>query len=167
MTLQIDSREKARAIKSIVEEFNRQNIKHFVSKLPVGDYMNYDNPRIVVDRKQNLTELCSNVCQDHERFRNEMVRANDIDVHIIFLIEHGHDINCKEDVIWWVNPRSEKRVQDRTTGKWKIVQTNAMSGETLYKIMCTMEQKYGVEFIFCDKEDTGRRIIEILGGEAS
>jgi hypothetical protein len=166
MTLQIDSREKARAIKSIVEEFNRQNIKHFVSKLPVGDYMNYDNPRIVVDRKQNLTELCSNVCQDHERFRNEMVRANDIDVHIIFLIEHGHDINCKEDVIWWVNPRSEKRVQDKA-GKWKTIQTNAMSGETLYKIMCTMERKYGVEFLFCNKEDTGRRIIEILGGEAS
>ena len=56
MTIQIDSREKARAIQKIVEEFDRRGIRHPVSKLMVGDYMNYDNPRLVIDRKQNLTE---------------------------------------------------------------------------------------------------------------
>ena len=45
MVIQIDSREKARAITKIVETFNQNNIKHPVSKLMVGDYMNYDNPR--------------------------------------------------------------------------------------------------------------------------
>ena len=53
MVIQIDSREKARAIKKIVEEFDRKGIKHPVSKLMVGDYMNYDNPRLIIDRKQN------------------------------------------------------------------------------------------------------------------
>lgn len=73
MIIQIDSREKAKAIQKIVAEFDRMGIKHPVSKLMVGDYMNYDNPRLIVDRKQNLTELCSNVCQDHERFRRELL----------------------------------------------------------------------------------------------
>ena len=54
MVIQIDSREKARAIRKIVAEFDRQGIIHPVSKLMVGDYMNYDNPRLVVDRKRNL-----------------------------------------------------------------------------------------------------------------
>ena len=57
MIIQIDSREKARAITKIVAEFDRQNITHPVSKLMVGDYMNYDNPRLIIDRKQNLSEL--------------------------------------------------------------------------------------------------------------
>ena len=73
--IQIDSREKARAIKDIVAEFDRQGITHPVSKLMVGDYMNYDNPRLIIDRKQNLSELCNNVCNDHERFRRELVLA--------------------------------------------------------------------------------------------
>ncbi len=37
MIIQIDSREKARAITRIVAEFDRQGIRHPVSKLMVGD----------------------------------------------------------------------------------------------------------------------------------
>ena len=51
MIIQIDSREKARAIKKIVEAFDQCGINHPVSKLMVGDYMNYDNPRLIIDRK--------------------------------------------------------------------------------------------------------------------
>lgn len=105
MVIQIDSREKARAITKIVEEFDRQGIKHPVSKLLVGDYMNYDNPRLIVDRKQNLSELCSNVCQDHERFKRELYRAQEHGIKIIFLVEHGKGIRRLADVIWWENPR--------------------------------------------------------------
>lgn len=98
MVIQIDSREKARAITKIVETFNQNNIKHPVSKLMVGDYMNYDNPRLIIDRKQNLSELCSNVCQDHERFRKELIRANENGIQMIFLIEHGKGVERLEDV---------------------------------------------------------------------
>ena len=86
MIIQIDSREKARAIKKIVEEFDKQGIRHPISKLMIGDYMNYDNPRLIVDRKQNLSELCSNVCQDHERFRNELVKAQENEIQLIILV---------------------------------------------------------------------------------
>lgn len=148
MVIQIDSREKDRAIKKIIEEFDRRGVKHPVSKLMVGDYMNYDNPRLIVDRKQNLSEVCNNVCQDHERFRRELMLAQENEISLVILIEHGKGIRCPEDVVWWVNPRGGK----------------SMQGDTLYKIMRTQERKYGVRWEFCDKAQTGRRIIEILSG---
>ena len=61
MDIQIDSREKARAIKKIIAEFDKQNVRYYISKLWAGDYMSLDNPRLIIDRKQNLTEICSNV----------------------------------------------------------------------------------------------------------
>lgn len=161
MIIQIDSREKARAIKKIVAEFDKQGISHPVSKLLVGDYMNYDNPRLIIDRKQNLSELCSNVCQDHDRFRRELLLARQNEIQIVFLVEHGKGIECLKDVIWWDNPRRFKRIRD-ASGHWKEIETKAMQGDTLYKILCTQERKYGCRFLFCDKEDTGKEIIRIL-----
>lgn len=162
MIIQIDSREKARAIKEIIKEFDKQGITHPVSKLMVGDYMNYDNPRLIIDRKQNLSELCNNVCQDHERFRRELILAMQNEIQIVFLVEHGKGIKQLADVIWWDNPRRWKRRKNQCTGKWEEIETKAMTGETLYKILCTQERKYGCKFLFCDKKQTGEEIIRIL-----
>ena len=150
MQIQIDSREKAKAIKKIIAEFERQDIMYYTSKLYVGDYMNLDNPRLVVDRKQNLTEVCSNVCQDHERFRAELIRAQEAGIQVVILVEHGSPVDKLEDVIWWNNPRLKKSPK-------------AITGERLYKILLTLERKYGCRFLFCKKEDTGKKIIELLG----
>lgn len=163
MLIQIDSREHANAIGGIIHTFKSEGVQFFVSKLYVGDYMSYDNPRLVVDRKQNLGELCGNVCQQHDRFRREIIRANDAGIKIVFLCEHGKSICSLEDVSNWVNPRSVKRVlQD---GKWVEVKQNVMQGKTLAKILATMERKYGVRFLFCNKAETGQKIIEILRGD--
>ena len=167
MNIQIDSREKARAIQKIVAEFDRQGVDHFVSKLYVGDYMNFDNPRLIIDRKQNLNELCSNVCQGHNRFRDEMLRAQEHGIHMIILCEHGKGMECLEDVIWWDNPRRHKRFWDPETGRWTERETNATTGDKLYKILSTFQRKYGCRFLFCEKKDTGRRIIELLGGDGN
>ena len=161
MIIQIDSREKARAIKNIVADFDRQGITHPVSKLMVGDYMNYDNPRLIIDRKQNLSELCSNVCQDHDRFRRELILAQKNEIQLVFLVEHGKGIENLQDVIWWDNPRRFKRIKNKS-GTWEDVETKAMQGEVLYKILCTQERKYGCHFLFCDKKNTGKEIIRIL-----
>lgn len=50
MDIQIDSREKSRAIRKIIRTFDEQGVKHFSSKLLVGDYMSLDNPRLIIDR---------------------------------------------------------------------------------------------------------------------
>lgn len=164
MIIQIDSREKARAIKKIVAEFDRQGINYHTSKLYVGDYMNYDNPRVIVDRKQNLSELCSNVTHDHERFRRELIKAQESEIQLVILCEHGNGIECLEDVIFWRNPRGEKCV--KIDGAWQHIKTKATSGETLYNILTTLVRKYGVRFEFCKKEETGKRIIEILSDDS-
>lgn len=165
MVIQIDSREKSRAIKKIIKTFDEKGIKHPVSKLLVGDYMNYDNPRVVVDRKQNLSELCCNVCQDHDRFRNELIRANENGIKIVFLVEHGNGIEDLEDVTWWENPRRHKRMRNPNTGRWETIETKATTGETLYKILRTQKRKYECDFVFCNKGETGNEIIRILGEE--
>lgn len=179
LTIQIDSREKARAIRKILSEFDVHGVNYYISKLFTGDYMSLDNPRLIIDRKQNLTEVCSNVCQQHDRFRRELVRAQEMGVKLIILVEHGGNIKSLDDVAKWKNPRRNKRkwVDDECRvdengdefwipGHYKEIETNAMTGKTLSKIMKTMEAKYGCEFLFCSKENTGRRIIEILGGGA-
>ena len=151
MTIQIDTREKARAIKQIVSYFDEMGIQHYTSKLYVGDYMSLDNPRVIIDRKQNLQEICGNVCQQHERFINELKRAKENGIKVIILCEHGGNIKSLEDVQKWVNPRL------RTSPK-------AVSGKQLFKILFTIKQKYDVDFVFCDKRMTGYKIIELLGG---
>ena len=149
MICQIDSREKARAIQKILAEFENQDIKHFVSKLPVGDYINLDNPKIAIDRKQGLPEVAVNVGQDHARFKRELERAQEYGIHLIFLVEHGGSIKTLEDVQNWNNPRLKEHPL-------------ALTGPRLYKIMLTMQNKYGIEWLFCDKRSTGKRIIELL-----
>ena len=149
MIIQIDSREKARAIQKILSEFDKQGIKHFVSKLPVGDYINLDNPRVAIDRKQSLAEVAVNVGQDHARFKRELERAQEYGIHLIFLVEHGGTIHELVDVQNWNNPRLKEHPL-------------ALTGPRLYKIMLTMQNKYGIEWLFCDKRCTGKRIIELL-----
>ena len=149
MTIQIDTRERTGQVERIEQQFDALGVKHFRSKLYVGDYQSLDNARLVVDRKQDISELVSNVCQQHERFRAELIRAQEAGIQIVILCEHGGQIKCLEDVYFWSNPRK------RTSPK-------AMDGWKLFKVLNTMKEKYGVRFEFCDKRQTGRRIVEIL-----
>lgn len=150
MTIRVDTREKPRAIVKILAEFDRKGIEHTHDKaLNVGDYMRTDNPYISIDRKQNLIELCSNVAQQHARFQRELQRAVDNGIKLIILVEHSYKIKNLDDVKKWINPRSK-------------VSPYCISGEQLHKILCTLSRTYGVEFMFCSKEQTGKRIIQIL-----
>ena len=165
MDIQIDSREKARAIRKIIKYFEDNGIKHFTSKLHVGDYMSLDNPRLIIDRKQNLQELCGNVCQQHERFKKELLKAMDAGIQLVILVEHGPDINSLEDVYFWKNPRKHEVRWKWENGKRVkyVISAKAVDGNQLYKSMCTIRDRYGVRFEFCEKKDTGKRIVEILG----
>jgi hypothetical protein len=181
LTVQIDSREKSRAIQKIIQEFDKQGVKHYISKLWTGDYMSLDNPRLIIDRKQNLSEFCANVCQNHIRFRNELIRAQENGIKLIILIEHSNRISSIDDVEVWENPRRKVRkrvwVEDDlktdecgeeywVAAHWGFeeIETKAMTGKTLASVMRTQERKYGCEFHFCDKLHTGKKIIELLGG---
>lgn len=149
MQIQIDSREKARAIIKILATFDKQDVKYFTSKLYIADYMSLDNPRRVIDRKQNLSELYGNLCHDHKRFIAEIIRAKEAGIELIILIEHGGTIKSLDDVKSWNNPRLK-------------TSPYAWDGQRMYKTMLTVQNKYGIRYEFCTKNKTGARIIELL-----
>ena len=149
MNIQIDTREKARAIKKITAYFDKNDVRYYSSKLYVGDYMNMDNPHLIVDRKQDLREIYSNLCHQHKRFTDELKRAREVGIKLIILCEHGRDMNVLADVQSWHNPQL-----DKTPYAW--------DGERLFKVMKTVALKYGIEWRFCDKGSTGAEIVRLL-----
>ena len=138
-----DTREKKN--QHIINYFERHSIPYEVRKLDTGDYMNSENERLTIDRKQNLDELCGNLFSpDKSRFWREVRRAKAERIRMIVLIEQGGDIKEIKDVPQW-------------HGKYTKV-----TGYKLYNEICRCHIAYGVEFWFCDKRSTGRRIAEIL-----
>ncbi len=122
--------------------WDRIGQKYIRSKLYVGDYTRLDNQTICIDTKKDLLEVANNICgKSHERFRNELVRATELNIKLIILVESTW---TKETAWGW-------------TSKYTKVK-----GSTLMKAICSIEKKYNVEFIFCTKEETARKIIDIL-----
>ena len=152
MTIQIDSREHKWELARIQRQLTALGCRTIVSKLYVGDYQSLDNPRLVIDRKKNLQEICGNVTQQHERFQRELLKAMDAGIKLIILIEHGDDIQTLEDVYFWDNPRLAESPK-------------ATTGKSLYRSLCTIRDKYNVRFEFCTKSQTGAKIMELLDGK--
>lgn len=151
MMIQIDTREHKWELARIQRQLSALGCKTIVSKLYVGDYQSLDNPRLVIDRKKDLQELCGNVTQQHERFQRELIKAQEAGIRLIILIEHGNDIQSLEDVYFWDNPRLSESPK-------------ATTGKSLYRSLCTIRDRYNVRFEFCNKHDTGRKIMELLDG---
>ena len=144
--LQVDTRE--RRYEHVINYFDSQNIKWIKSKCVVGDYINLENPMVVIDRKKDLQEVAGNVCQQHDRFVRECELAKELGYKLIVLVEEP---NIKElvDVCGWFNWRKKKNPK-------------AVNGKTLYKIMDTMRNKYGIEWQFTTKQKCGEKIVELL-----
>lgn len=166
MTIQVDTREHAKEWERIKGQFDTMGVQYFRSKMYVGDYQSLDNPRLVIDRKKDLQEICGNVCQQHERFKAELLRAKEQGIKLVILCEHGADIKSLEDVYFWQNPRKYQIRWKTVNGKRvkDVISAKAVDGNQLYKSLCTIRDRYGVSFMFCTKEETGQKIIEILGG---
>lgn len=169
MDIIVDTREKAQEWKRIQGQFDRLGVRYYRSKLFVGDYQSLDNARLVVDRKKDLLELAGNVCQQHERFRAELARAKEAGIKLIILVEHGDDVRMLTDVYFWENPRLKETAIRMVEGRPRRVVKNprAVSGKTLLKALVTIRDRYNVQFVFCNKRQTGTRIVELLGGGSS
>ena len=148
MVIQIDTREQK--YDHVQRYFDSQGIKTVRSKCVVGDYVNLENPMVVIDRKKDLQEVAGNVCQQHDRFVRELELAKDLGYRMIVLVEEP-TITTLLDVCSWYNWRKKKNPR-------------AVSGKTLYRIMKTMEEKYGVEWRFTTKQKCGETIATLLGG---
>jgi hypothetical protein len=129
----------------------RNGIEIIRSKMLVGDYTLPANQSVCIDTKTNMVEVSQNIYQDHKRFRAELDLAQRLGIKLIVLIED-------DSVTSW-----------QALLKWKNPQPNAgpltPDGERCYKVMKALENKYGCEFRFCTKDQTGATIIELLKGE--
>lgn len=161
-------------------------------KLKKMDFMG--SYKVSVDTKKDLQEVVGNITgskkradgkktSTHERFRDECILAQQNNIKLYILVEHGGKITSLESVKDWKNPRQflyerkirkefgipkgadfQAEVAELKSHGAKIVR-GPTTGEELYKAMVTMQEKYGVEWVFCDKKETGKRIIELLGGQ--
>ena len=171
MTIQCDTREHSGEWKRISKQFDDLGIKYFRSKLYVGDYQSLDNPRLVIDRKKNLQEIYGNICQQHERFKAELLRAMECEIKIVVLCEHGEEIKSLEDVKTFYQPETERYtyvMQEIAGAKVKVKKKyiqKPIKGESMYKSLCTIRDRYDVDFVFCTQEQTGKKIVEILSND--
>lgn len=151
----IDSREKPKAIERIVKEFMLQEIPFVSSKLLFGDYMDWNKPDVVIDRKQNIAELAKNCTSEHSRFREELERAKAAGARLVILVEQ----NRYKDRDKWVQI---KQVSDLML--WSSPYTT-IRGEKVFRVLTSWMAKYDLMVEFCDKRSTGKRIIEIIYNE--
>ena len=153
--LLIDTREKPKAIQSIIKTLDEARIPHESTKLLFGDYMDYNRPSIVIDRKQNIAELAKNCTREHDRFRAELERAKAANARLIILVEQNRykdrdkwiHVENIEDIMLWSSPHTTIR------------------GEKVFRVLRAWMSKYDIDVQFCDKRQTGRRILEIIYGQ--
>lgn len=137
------------------------------SKLYVGDVSLLNDQSTCIDLKQGLGEVEGNLIQQHDRFRAECLRAQEHGIRLVVLVEED-SISGLSDVAVWQNPRRAKwESVDRAHSRGKLLHVQQsgrppVTGAILAKAMKTMAEKYGVEWQFCSKADTGRAVEHIL-----
>jgi ERCC4-type nuclease len=147
MVIICDSREKKNG--HVLNFFEKNGIEYVIQGMKVADYQIEGVDSIVVDRKQNLDELATNLMNrnDKSRFWREVRRARDRKIKMFVLCEHGAGIKSIEDVSKW-NSRF-----------------SPVSGRDLMNEIYRVHISYGVEFLFCEKRHTGAEILKILTQE--
>lgn len=152
--LLVDSREKPKAIQNILKYFEGMGIHYSVTKLFIGDYMDYGNPFLIIDRKQSIQELAANCTRDHDRFRRELERVKAVNATLVILVEQNRykdrerwiHVETIEDLMLWESPHTTIR------------------GEKVYRVLRAWMARYPMRVEFCDKRQTGKRILEIIYG---
>lgn len=123
---------------------------------------------VSIDTKKNLPELYGNVCSQHERFRKELLKPLNNNAQLIILCEHGEDVKCLEDVYFFNQPETTrwrwkaKKVDGKTIRFRESYTQREIKGVSLFRSLCTIRDRYNVRFEFCTKDQTGKRIVELL-----
>ena len=94
-----------------------------------------------------MQEMYNCVVNDKSRFMKEVRRCYEKRIKLYVLIEHGGQIKSLADVPKWVP-------------KYGTVSSREIA-ERLYRLHIS----YGVDFVFCDKRSTGKKIVEILNSK--
>lgn len=153
MEILIDTREKPTGSRA-EKRYNSFCCPHSRQKLNYGDYTyNFTLPNgmklhqedvsidapVVIERKEDLTELSGNLCQQRDRFAREMQRAKDNNAKVYLLVE---------DANWEL----------LINGKYRT-KFNAKAYEASIEAFMA---RYDISVIFCKAEISGHLIKNIL-----
>ncbi|MFI3329138.1 MAG: ERCC4 domain-containing protein [bacterium] len=169
MTIVQDTREKTNKKEHILSWFKLKKINVVRSKMFVGDYTYLHNQTICVDSKFSLLEVAQNVTKDHERFKNECIRARDNGIQLVILIE-CEEVDKLENLHKYKMPTYKSTGFKKVNGKsvmthYKGQPMSRMNPETLQKALMTMQDKYGIKVMFAKRLKFGEMIIRILNRE--
>lgn len=151
-----DTREKEGKKEHILKTFRIYGYDVVREKIDVGDYMFSHENKVSVDVKESMLEVVSNLTKQHERFKKELIRANENGKKLFILVEEP--LKSVYSVQFWKSPVYK-------FGKLKGKPITNINSTTLMKMMITIQNKYGCEFVFCKKEDSGKKILELLRKE--
>lgn len=165
-----DTRQQAKKHEAKHKYFESVGVQVERTKLYVGDYTLPTNQTVCIDSKKDIQELIGDICgKQHERFRNELIRAQESGIRLVILTEdngswcsrkkniYNKPVRSIDDLFRWKNPRAFI---------WrggKQLYPNCTKGKTIASALLTISKKYGAKFEFCGKEESGRRILELLG----
>ena len=139
--------------------------------LKTGDYA-ADGSNVLVDTKRNMDEIAQNIGgRGHDRFKRECVRAQDAGCRLVVLVENAQGYHCLNNVNAWTNGHclrcvhyKRRACQPMRLGRClKHGTKKPIQGPRLAKAMATMEERYGVRFMFCAPKESARIVCELLG----
>ena len=143
-----DTRQKAGEHTIKHQGFKDSGVTLIRCKLPFGDYAPV--PPVSIDTKKGMDEIAANICgKEHKRFINVCKAARKAGCKLFFLIENDIGIRDISQVHEWINPRV-------------IYSENCVQGDRLQKAMETIQERYGVTFLFCHPDESANIIMEIL-----
>lgn len=142
----------------ILKVFDKQKVLHIRTGLPSADYMavRYNEEKgyyldysVLIDTKKDLEEIAGNLCnsQNHERIKREIERARELGCCDFYFLIGDNKIKSVEDIQNWTSKHTR------------------VKGSTLLKIMNTMQERYGVKFIVCEKKKMGEIIVKIFSSK--
>lgn len=143
--------------------FKRYGIPIIAVALKFGDYQRKGS-NIAIDTKKDVQELAQNLGKDHKRFKREIIKANEAGYVLVVLIEERPEYNDRRRLSSWTNYVC-KRCGLCDDDKCRRFRYHPIKGETIAKIITTLENKHFVRFEFTNKRETPKRILELLGME--
>jgi ERCC4-type nuclease len=145
-----DQREKHGHHNEISNYCKEHEIPLIRKRLEVGDYMlgEIKCGKVVpigkrsIDTKQSLSETASDLYRDKKEFNKKYRKCYEKGIELYVLVEQ--EVKSLSDLISWSSPHSK------------------ISGRMLYDMIDRVRKSYGVNFVFCRKENVAQTIINIL-----
>ena len=142
LTILQDHREKKGKHDLVEQYLKQQGITLRRVRLNVGDYM-FPNGKVSCDLKKDCEELASDLYRDKLAFNKKYKKCLKDGIKLIVLVEEP--IKDLTELVAWKSKHSR------------------INGRFLLDMIHTIQVSYGVKFVFCDKNDTPIKLLELLG----